>query len=265
MLARMAIIALPRLTMAWKTIVVAMAGIGFFCGYVGSAGQPCGSLGQCLQYVVDSGLAGLAPGSLVPGATWALVCAAVAYVMLLVVHGVRKAFHWQLATGGNGQSARPKGLHPQPSIQGKWQLARPMPLLLAVGVALAWALLSVGPSRLASDLDGLIPRDKVTAPSCPIDSTPVGSRCSWGIDLSKLGGPAASLTDPACPLFWQEPEEDGMCHERSGGDPNPLVGDILLGAGNGLLASLVVGAALLLWPRLRAMSVPSSSGAGDEN
>jgi hypothetical protein len=57
---------------------------------------------------------------------------------------------------------------------------------------------------------------------------------------------------------WPVLETDGMCHERSGGDASFLVTDVFLGAQNALLAFLAIGAALLLWPRLRAAMLESS-------
>ncbi|MBM4409339.1 MAG: hypothetical protein FJ038_12275, partial [Chloroflexi bacterium] len=41
---------------------------------------------------------------------------------------------------------------------------RPTPLLLAIGAALVWAVLSVGPAALAADIGQVIPRDAITAP-----------------------------------------------------------------------------------------------------
>jgi hypothetical protein len=53
-----------------------------------------------------------------------------------------------------------------------------------------------------------------------------------------------------------------MCHLRSGGHPNLLMGDVISVGQNGLLAFLAIGAALLLWPWLRAASLtPSPSRA----
>ena len=63
-------------------------------------------------------------------------------------------------------SARPTASNGRPAVRGRKQWAQRTPWLVAVGVALAWAILSVGPTRLASDIGQLIPRDTVTAPAC---------------------------------------------------------------------------------------------------
>lgn len=67
------------------------------------------------------------------------------------------------------------------------------------------------------------------------------------------------MIDRTCRFGLEAPESDGMCHERSGGTLEPLMADVVLGGQNGLLAFLMVGAALLLWPRLRAASQPPAS------
>ena len=289
--------ALPRMATPWKTVVVSVAVFGFVWGYVGTAGSAdtglplafggrCASMGQCLQYTLDRGFPGFFyPAALVPGAGSALILGAVAYLLFLIVYGIRKAFHWQPAVRGEKQSALTEGL---PSVasrseekqsaltqglplaasrSGEKQSARPY-LLLAVGVALAWGILSVGPSRLASDLDQLVPHDTVTAAFCAMGRVPSGDGCSNPAfdgydlpDLQKTTQGTADLTKLQC-VGWglgvPGPEPDGMCHERSGGYPNPLVGDVLLGGENALLAFLAIGAALLLWPRLRAAMQESS-------
>jgi hypothetical protein len=124
------------------------------------------------------------------------------------------------------------------SVRRKRQWTRPPPLVWAVGAALAWAILSVGPARLARDLGELVPRDTVTVP-----------RAGGAV---VLGTEVLRSWDPYCPWAGGSVESDGMCHERSGGDVTFLVGDIVRGGQNALLAFLAVGAALLLWPRLRA-------------
>lgn len=142
-------------------------------------------------------------------------------------------------------------------------LARPKPwfLFLAVGVAAAWALLSVGPGSLAKDFDQLIPMDRTATPLCPLDLSTGTPRCQsdWRPFLPSLAG-----GDPGCPYIKvAEPnidqvaflEADGMCHARFGGSVDGLVSDALIAAQNGALAFLVAGAALLLWPRLRAGGV----------
>ena len=165
----------------------------------------------------------------------------------------------------------------QPAVRVKEQLTRPTPLLLAVGLALTWGVLSVGSSRLVSALGEVIPRDTVTAPSCPSGFSPQASRCSghaaagglWGTDVTGNTG-KTTLTDPDCYgqpdalgistpyLPGEEPvlEADGMCHARSGGDMSWLVNDVFLGGQNALLAFLAISAALLIWPRLQAASRP---------
>ena len=277
--------ALPRMTRPWKTVVVAMAVFGFVYGYVGTAGSApwaCGSVGQCLQWTLDRGFPGFFyPAALGPGAYWALLFGAAAYVLFLTEFGIKKAFHWEPADRGEKQSALAEGLPLAASRSGETQSAlteglplaasgsgerqwpRPKALLLAVGVALAWGILSVGPSQFANDLYQLIPRDSVTAPSCTSDAPQVGSRCRHlreGVFITNPGD-LYYYTDVACGYKPVEPvEPDGMCHKRSGGEPGFLVGDVLRGGQNALLAFLAIGAALLLWPRLRAAMLATSPG-----
>jgi Short C-terminal domain len=120
--------------------------------------------------------------------------------------------------------------------RGQARRARLTPLLLAVGVALAWGILSVGPAKLADDLVWVVPHDDV-----------------W----------SHALTDGRCPLDDLVVEGDGMCHSRWGGNASFLIGDVFRGAENGLLAFLAVGAAILLLPRLRAAMLESSPGAAE--
>jgi hypothetical protein len=85
---------------------------------------------------------------------------------------------------------------------------------------------------------------------------------NWPALLSALG----CYGDPRLRPLNEPPaviEKDGMCHERSGGDPAPLAGDLLQGGENGLLAFLAIGAALLLWPRLRAAMLEPSLGQAE--
>jgi hypothetical protein len=253
-------VSIPRMTKPWKRVAVTMAVFGFFYGYVGTAGDPCQSLGSCLQSVVDRGLAGFSPEALIPGAIAATIFAAVLSILFLPVYGARKALHRQPPAPDN----RALATEPTPAVRHGPKPWRPTPLLSAVAAALLWAVVSVGPANLAADSDSLIPRDTVTAPSCPNNSSPAGPRCSIGLDLSRLGGAAPDLTDPGCfddiglglilPKLGAVMETDGMCHERSGGTIEPLMGDIFRGFESALLAFLVVGAALLLWPRLRTES-----------
>jgi hypothetical protein len=136
---------------------------------------------------------------------------------------------------------------------------RPTPLLLAVGAAVVWAILSIGPEQLVSDLDGLIPSDTVTAPSC-YGAAPVNGHC---VDAgfapldpyAPFLQPVTTFSSPGCFLSG-ELEADGRCHLRSVGTGEQLLNDVISGAESGLFAFLAVGAALLLWPRLRAASVP---------
>jgi hypothetical protein len=142
---------------------------------------------------------------------------------------------------------------------GPAQWARPWPLLLAAGVALTWGILSVGPSRLASDLNQLIPRDTVTAPSRGNGEIPVPGGTDWfNLDpcFSLAPGQLPDASGAPAPVL----EADGMCHLRSGGHPNLLMGDVISVGQNGLLAFLAIGAALLIWPRLRAGMLESAPG-----
>ena len=153
-------------------------------------------------------------------------------------------------------------------------------MVIAIGAALGWAVLSVGPATLASDLDQVIPRDTVTSAVCG-EGQPVheDGLCSslqqyvppaWcpgvGIHWECIGPaqPQFVLTKPGCAASGlqgligpsQSPEADGKCHERSGGTVEPLMDDVVHGGQSGLLAFLAVGAALLLSPKLRAASQP---------
>lgn len=220
-------------------------------------------------------------------------------VLVLVGFGVRKARHRPSAasmsqeslaarispetTAGERRTEPPAG----PVAPRRW--FRPTPLLIAIGASLAWAVLSVGPSSLAEDIDQLIPRDTVTAPFCG-DGQPVQADggCSSTLRQQYIppawwscvgipecdGGPIipevnvtvppqcaspavpsqGSITLPIIGGPSRSPEADGKCHERSGGTVEPLMNDAFRGGQSGLLAFLAVGAALLLWPRLRAAS-----------
>jgi hypothetical protein len=279
------------MTKPWKAGATAMAVFGFVYGYAGTAGAPfCGSLGQCLQHVVDAGPPWFYPASLIPGAIGTAVFAALAYLLFLLVYGVRAAVRGTAGARTSQESPAPviqgppaaKRLVEVSAIQGgprRW--SRPTPLLLAVGAALVWAVMSVGPSRLVGDLDLLSPRDATTAP-VPFCSqgyrlTPTGACASTAFPMAtfceQLGTctpapiTAAPRPELACgavldgsilPTFTQQLEADGMCHERSGGTAEPLVDDLFVGGRSGLLAFLAVGAALLLWPRLRAAGQPQA-------
>jgi hypothetical protein len=48
------------------------------------------------------------------------------------------------------------------------------------------------------------------------------------------------------------------CYTKRGADASFLATDVIVGGQNGLLAFLAVGAALLLWPKLRTASLPPS-------
>ena len=253
-------VAIPRMTALWKIVVVAVAVLGFLYGYVGSAGSAvwsCASVGQCLQYTVDQGFPGFFhSAALIPAAKYALLFTAVVYLLFLIVYGIRKAFHWErqarvpladtpspaqpaffesvaspVATAVESNTQAPTNASPT-AVRGAKGWTRPTPLLLAVGVALAWGILSVGPSVLAYDLYWTISHDDVTP---QLQGNPLGH----------------------CPMYFVV-EADGMCHERWDGDPSLLVGDVIRGGENGLLAFLAIGAGLLLWPRLRAGMQDSS-------
>lgn len=240
--------ALPRMTSPWKILAVAMAVFGFVYGYVGTAGSApwaCGSVGQCLQWTLDRGFPGFFyPAALVPGAYWALLFGAVAYVLFLTDFGVRKAFHWSVSspvpTAIESHTPAPANASPTAVWIGRAQRARPTPLLLAVGVALAWGVLSVSPARLADTLVWTIPHDDVRAPN------------SLGCPVSVLGLSGDHLFPTSVTL-----EADGMCHLRWGGDPSFLVGDVLRGGENALLAFLAIGAAFLLLRAAMRESSPS--------
>jgi hypothetical protein len=216
-------------------------------------------MGQCLQWTLDRGFPGFFyPAALGPGAGWALLFAAIVYLLFLGVYGIRKAFHWQPAVreekqsaltegpplaaslSGEKQSALTEGTPLAASLSGEKQSAR-KPLLLALGIALAWGILSVGPPRLADTLAWTIPHDDVRAPN------------SLGCPVFVLGPSGLAYAPTSVTL-----EADGMCHLRWGGDVTPLVNEVFLVGQNGLLAFLAVGAALLLWPRLRAGMLETS-------
>lgn len=142
------------MTKPWKIGASAMAAFGFVSGYVGTAGAPyCGSMGQCLQRVVDAGPPWFYPAALIPGAIGAIFLAAVVYVLLLVVHGIRKAFHrMPVASEGLAQSTRPTLAVPNRSTQWTWPTSplaiRRLALAFAVatGVFVALGGLDVWPS-----------------------------------------------------------------------------------------------------------------------
>ena len=207
-----------------------MAAFAFVTGYVGSAGAPfCGSLGTCLALAIDRGIDGFEPAALIPGVIGAVLFAAAVYVLFLIVYGVRNALHpKQPAEDDKSHPAQPT-----PTVRnGPRQWPKPTPLLVAVGAALAWGVLSVGPATLRDDLGYLIPKDTVTAPSCPIGSKVQGPKCATFVpsDVPQTGGlidwsalGTVSQSDPGCPtlmLEFEPPvlEADGMCHDRSGGD-----------------------------------------------
>jgi hypothetical protein len=285
MIGHVASIAIPRMTEPWNVVAAAMAVLGFVYGYIGTAGAPfCGSLGQCVQRVVDAGPPWFYPASLIPGAIAAAVFALFVYLLFLLVHGIRAAYRRPHAARMGQESPAEQWLRAEapaahigpeptaaerrtlpPAVQaGPRRWSGPTPLLIAIGAALAWAVLSVGPTELVSDLGQLVPQDTVTTPSTlttppagPCDPGPPG-----GINYCALGTapPALVVTDPYCANFFDQRqrrlEKDGMCHERSGGTVEPLMDDVVRGGQSGLLAFLAVGAALLLLPRLRAASQP---------
>ena len=316
MLGRMTIVAIPKMSTPWKAVVVAMAIFGFVCGYTGTAGSnpwACASIGQCLQWTLDRGFPGFFyPAALGPGAGWALLFGAVAYVLFLTVYGIRKAFRREpdlrspllpwvapqaaqrenrsaptkgvlLAASGSGEkeaaptvavpSAASASIGTQPALTeefpaavngvGRRRSARPTALLLAVGLALAWAILSVGPARLVSDLNALIPRNEVTAPFCGLsDPLPGGGPCP--ATTTSPGGGTVWAPAPICHEYLGfQLESDGMCHLQSDLDAQHLLSDVVVGAENGLLAFLAVGAALLLLPRLRAAMMEPSLGQAE--
>lgn len=288
------------MTRPWKVSAVAMAVFGFVNGYVGTAAAPfCGSLGQCVQRVVDAGPPWFYPAALIPGVIAAAIFAAVVYILFLAVHGIRGAFRRPVAARMSRERpaegplrAEPLAARPSPeqtaaerrtgvaAVQvGRRRRAQPTPLLIAIGAGLVWAALSVGPTTLVRNLDQLIARDTVTTPFCG-DGQPVreDGRCSsplryvppgWcpgvGVQWECIGPakPQIILTEPQCAgvgLLGTPPEADGKCHQRSGGTIEPLLGDVLRGAQSGLVGFLAVGAALLLWPRLRGSSARVDRG-----
>jgi hypothetical protein len=275
-------VSLPRWTKPWKVVAIAMAAFGFVYGYVGTAGAPyCASMGQCLQRVVDAGPPWFYPAALLPGAIAAAILAAFVYVLFLAVYGIRAALSRKPAASG------PVTPTPTPTPgmvtahAGSRRGPRVAPLLLAVGAALVWAVMSVGPSRLAEDVDLLIARDATTAPisfcSQGYRLTPAGTCASTDFPMAtvceQLGtctrapitpAPRPALTCGAVisgailPSFTQKLEADGLCHERSGGTAEPLMDDMVRGAQAGLLAFLAVGAAILIWTRLRTAGSPGA-------
>ncbi len=276
----MSALSLPRWTKPWKVAAAAMAVFGFVYGYVGTAGAPfCGSLGQCIQRVAVAGPPWFYPVALIPGAIAAAIFGGFVYLLFMSVSGIRAALRRPAAARMDQVSpdepqlrAEPpavrtiaapnaaEGRREPPAVHaGSRGWVRPTPLIIAVGAALAWAILSVGPTELVSDLGPLVPQDTVTAPStlttapaAPCDPGPLG-----GLDYCKLGPAPPTLveTDPYCPTLFNQGqrqlEKDGMCHQRTGGNVDPLMNDVLRGGRSGLLAFLAVGAALLIWPRLR--------------
>jgi hypothetical protein len=237
-----------------------MAAVGFVYGYAGSAGEPCPTFGSCLQAVVDLGPAGFSPTALIPGATAAAAVALVAYLLFLAVHGVGRAFR-------RPASGPAIADHPVQPVTGKPRASRsrvrPTPLLIAVCAALGWAVISVGPARLLDDLERLRLSDTVTAQlsSCaPLGGFELeGARCVHRRQLTVQdqlpGASVAPLVEYAEPRLscagTSVLEADGMCHRRSGGDAGFLVADLRRAVESGLLAFLAVGAAVLLWSRLR--------------
>jgi hypothetical protein len=271
-------VSLPQWTKPWKVVAIAMAAFGFVYAYVGVAGAPyCGSMGQCLQHVVDAGPPWMYPAALIPGAIAAAIFAAFVYVLFLAAYGIRAALNRGPAVSGSGTPTR----NPFTAYVGARRGSRPTPLFLTVGIAVVWAVMSIGPSRLVGDLDLLIARDAITAP-VPFCSqgyrlTPTGTCTSTAFPMATLceqlgactQAPVAPAPRPelSCrtvmggsilPSFTQKLEADGLCHERSGGTVDPLMDDMLGGGQAGLLAFLAVGAALLIWPRLRTAGSPGA-------
>ncbi len=296
-----------RMTKPWKVVAVVMAVFGFVSGYAAAVGGPfCGSVGQCVRRVVDAGPPYFYLDALIPGAIAAALLATAVYVVFLVVYGIRAAVGRPPAARIDQERTAERRLRAEPpeaptSVEppaakphaeqspapvGPRRWSRPTPLVIAIGAALAWAVLSVGPATLAADLDQVIPHDTVTAPSCwgqpPREDGLCASTREWLPPASCIGilsnggfnwdcvapnGPQVVLTKPECygpnPLgasFGSTPslEADGMCHERSDGTVDPLMGDLVKGGRAGLLAFLAVGAALLLWPRLRKAGTPGA-------
>lgn len=283
MLRNMPTLSIPRMSKPWKVAAIIMAVFGFVSGYAGTAGAPyCGSLGQCIERVAVAGPPWFYPASLVPGAVAAAMFAAVVYLLFLLVHSVRTALHRPPAARMDQEppaahsSPEPNAAERRMELPAVWnglRALRPTPLLVAIGAALTWAVLSVGPTNLVSDLGQLVPRDTVTAVTAPYAYCPPGwtlregQRCWKDLAFSVAPQPAL-FTEPQCLTSGANPlqslsalpnlgaviEADGMCHERSGGTFEPLMDDVVRGGKAGLLAFLAVGAALLLWPRLRAAS-----------
>ena len=249
MLFSMGSVLIPRMTKPWRNVAVGMAGLGFIYGYVGFAGHDCVTFGSCLQDVADRGFGGLSPASVIPATIAAALSAGFLYVLYLLVYGVR---HVLRPSHHGAQDTSPANGLPAAD---RARLPHPSPLVAAIGIALAWAILSVGPAQWADDLGRIAPADTASRPTCPLNSTPVGSQCQVGVDLSGLGGAPATRTDPICDVFvvgfHAVLEADGLCHVRSEGSLSPVMDDIIQGGQNGLLAFLAVGAALLLWARLR--------------
>ena len=279
---------IPRMTKPWKVVAVAMAVFGFISGYAAAVGGPfCGSVGQCVQRVVDAGPPYFYPDALIPGAIAAALLAAAVYVLFLVVYGIRAAVgrppaaridqertaerHLRAEPPGAPTSLEPPAAKPPaeqpPAPVGPRRWSRPTPLVIAIGAALAWAILSVGPESLVYDLEQVIPRDTVTAVTarsayCPIDWRLGEDGLTCWFPFSEPQ--PARFTEPGCVDSWGKGlgavvlEADGMCHERSGGTVKPLMDDMVRGGKSGLLAFLAVGAALLLWPRLRKAGTPGA-------
>ena len=126
------------MTKPWKVVAAAMAVFGFVYGYVGTAGAPfCGSMGQCLQRVVDAGPPWFYPAALIPGAIGAAIFVAVVYVLFLVVYRARKALRRKPATSDGPDQSTPTLAAPN----GPKQWSRPTPSSLAIRrLALAFAL-----------------------------------------------------------------------------------------------------------------------------
>jgi hypothetical protein len=143
------------------------------------------------------------------------------------------------------------------SVRRKKQWTRPTPLVLAVGVALAWVILSVGPSRFADDLLWVVPHHDIYEPDLRLLVIGVDEGCQPEAHVPQYmprGFEGWSRTNANGTM-------DGGCETRWGGDAGYLLGDIVRGGENGLLAFLAIGAALVLWPRLRAASLPSPASA----
>ena len=100
------------------------------------------------------------------------------------------------------------------------------------------------------------------------DCALVGTNCGAGPAAQPLGSASSRYDAPMCSVTGDHAiqtlggdvaaqarytlEPDGLCHVRSGGTVEPLVGDVLQGDQAGFPAFLAVGVALLRWPRLRA-------------